>query len=290
MNCWDACIDPVGRPLDRNPSLETALRRPVERDAPPIMDRAPVTVPLQTGLKVVDALIPVGRGQRELILGDRQTGKTAVAHRHDSQPTRTGCNLHLLCDCPADIRRGARRGGIAGIFRDGVLRGGRRRRQFPAGFAIRRSLCRHHDRRVLHGTGAGCAGRSTTTSPPMRGPIGNCRCCSVARRDARRFRAISSMCIRGCWNGPRISAEELGGGSLTALPIAETEAQNVAAYIPTNLISITDGQIYLSPELFRKGMLPAVDVGRICFACGREDPTTGLPPSGGRFAVVLFAI
>ena len=142
-------IDPLGRPLDGNGPVASSKRLPIERPAAPIMDRAPVTVPLQTGLKVIDALIPIGRGQRELILGDRQTGKTAIAIDTILNQRDQNVAVRLLCHRPARVRRGEGRGNLAGKGRDGLHRRRRDRGQRPAGSRLHRSLRRDQHRGVI---------------------------------------------------------------------------------------------------------------------------------------------
>ncbi|MGD9854793.1 MAG: alternate F1F0 ATPase, F1 subunit alpha [Planctomycetaceae bacterium] len=252
-------IDPLGRPLDEQGPLGASIRWPCERDAPGIMQRLPVTVPLQTGIKVIDALVPVGRGQRELILGDRQTGKTAIA-------IDTMLNQRDVICVYCAI--GQRTSAVAKVIDD----------------------LRQHD--VLKNC---VIAVSHGNDPPGVQYVAPYAATSIAEyfmsagRDvlivyddltahARAYRELSLLLRRPpgreAFPGDIFYVhsrllerathlrDEFGGGSLTALPIAETEAQNVAAYIPTNLISITDGQILLSPGLFQKGNLPAVDVGR----------------------------
>jgi len=225
------------------------------------MDRAPVTVPLQTGLTVIDALIPIGRGQRELILGDRQTGKTAVAI--DAILNQRGQNV-VCVYCAIGQRASAVAKTIA-VLRD-------------------KDAMDHTIVVVTEGN-----------DPPGLAYIAPYAATSIAEyfmeagRDvlivyddltqhARAYRELSLLLRRPpgreafpgdiFYIHSRLLERathlrsELGGGSLTALPIIETEAQDISAYIPTNLISITDGQIYLSPSLFELGVLPAVDVGR----------------------------
>ncbi len=254
-------IDPVGRPLDRLPSLDAAIRRPVERDAPRIMDRAPVTVPLQTGMKVVDALIPVGRGQRELILGDRQTGKSAIAV--DTILNQRGRDV--VCIYCAIAQRTSAVARVIAKLRDAsaleysvvVVAEGNTPPglQFVAPYAATTIgeffMEQGRDVLVVYDDLTAHARAYRELSLLLRRPPGR----EAFPGDI--FYVHSRLLERSTH-----LRDDLGGGSLTALPIAETEAQNVAAYIPTNLISITDGQIYLSPDLFRKGLLPAVDVGR----------------------------
>ncbi len=254
-------VDAAAAPLDGRGPLSADERRPVERPAPAIMDRSPVTVPLQTGIKVVDALIPVGRGQRELILGDRQTGKTAIAldtilNQLDGDVICIYCGI------------GKRSSAVAKLIAD-----------------LRRHDAMRYTTVVL----------ATEDDPPGLQYIAPYAATTMGEyftergrdvliiyddltRHARSYRELSLLLRRPpgreAYPGDifYIHArllersthlrDENGGGSLTALPIVETEAQNLSAYIPTNLISITDGQIYLSPDLFQQGILPAVDVGR----------------------------
>jgi F-type H+-transporting ATPase subunit alpha len=254
-------IDPLGRPLDGNGPVAASERLPVERPAAPIMDRAPVTVPLQTGLKVIDALIPIGRGQRELILGDRQTGKTAIAI--DTILNQRGKDV-LCVYCAIGQRASAVAKAVATLREKGamdytvvVVTEG----NDPPGLAYIAPYAATSIAESFHGSGPRRADRLRRPHPSRaRLP----RAVSLAAPPPGReafpgdiFYIHSRLLERATH-----LREELGGGSLTALPIIETEAQNISAYIPTNLISITDGQIYLSPSLFELGVLPAVDVGK----------------------------
>jgi F-type H+/Na+-transporting ATPase subunit alpha len=261
VNLIGRVLDPLGRPLDGRGNPESAARRTVLHDAPSIMDRAPVVRPLQTGLKVVDALIPIGRGQRELILGDRQTGKTAVAL--DTMVNQTGkdvlciyCSIGQRSSGTARIietlqRQGAMDYTLAVVVDADAPPG----LQYIAPYAAT-TMGEHFmeagkDVLIVYDDLTRHAVAYRQLSLLLRRPPGR----EAFPGDI--FYVHSRLLERATH-----LREELGGGSLTALPIAETEAQNIAAYIPTNLISITDGQIYLSPELFRKGILPAVDVGK----------------------------
>jgi F-type H+-transporting ATPase subunit alpha len=254
-------IDATALPLDNLGPVASVERRPIERMAPPIMARAPVTEPLQTGLKVVDALIPVGRGQRELILGDRQVGKTAIALDAIINQTETG----VLCVYCAIGQQGS-----------AIAKFVAQLRQFNA---------------MEYTTVVVAAGED----PPGVRYIAPYAATSIAEyfmehgRDvlivyddltshARAYRELSLLLERPpgreAYPGDIFYIHsrllersthlrpEYGGGSLTSLPIIETQAQNISAYIATNLISITDGQIYLSPELYQKNQLPAVDIGK----------------------------
>ncbi|MGA7124426.1 MAG: alternate F1F0 ATPase, F1 subunit alpha [Polyangiaceae bacterium] len=254
-------IDPLGQPLDGRGPVMASERRPIERSAPSIMDRAPVTVPVQTGLKVIDALIPIGRGQRELILGDRQTGKTAIAI--DTILNQKSQNV-VCVYCAMGQRASAVAKAVATLREKGAM-----------------------DYTVVVVTEG--------NDPPGLNYVAPYAATSIAEyfmdsgRDvlivyddlthhARSYREISLLLRRPpgreAFPGDIFYIHSrllerathlragLGGGSLTALPIIETEAQDISAYIPTNLISITDGQIYLSPSLFELGVLPAVDVAK----------------------------
>ena len=254
-------VDALGRPLDGHGPLGAAARAAVERDAPAILDRAPVNAPLETGLTVVDALVPIGRGQRELVIGDRQTGKSSLAidtvlRQRDHGVVAVYCAI------------GERAAAIVGLLAE----------------------LRRHDA-LRHTTVVA----TTEQDPPALRFLAPYAAMTMAEhfrdrgddalvvfddmtRHARAYREISLLLRRppGREAYPAdiffIHARllersthlrpALGGGSLTALPIVETEAQDIAAYIPTNLISITDGQILLAPDRFQKGILPAVDVGR----------------------------
>ncbi|MBN1991747.1 MAG: alternate F1F0 ATPase, F1 subunit alpha [Anaerolineae bacterium] len=254
-------VDAVGRPLDEGGPIRTVERRPIERPAPAVMGRAPVNRPLQTGLKVIDALIPIGRGQRELILGDRQTGKSAIAldtiiNQKDKDVVCVYCAV------------GQRDAAVAKLIDD-------LRRHDALAYSI-----------VVVATGSDPAGlqfvapyaATTMAEYFMEQGRDALIIYDDLTRHARAYRELSLLLRRPpgreafpgdifyihsrlLERSTQLRAD-LGGGSLTALPIIETEAQNISAYIPTNLISITDGQLYLSPNLFQKGALPAVDVGR----------------------------
>jgi F-type H+-transporting ATPase subunit alpha len=254
-------IDPLGRPLDKKGFLSPRQRLPIERNAKAIMDRAPVTIPLQTGIKVIDALVPVGRGQRELILGDRQTGKTAIAI--DSILNQRGQNV-LCIYCAIGQRASAVAKVIAELQAGGAM-----------DFTVV-MVCEGNDPPGL----AYIAPYAATSIGEhfMEAGFDVLIVYDDLTQHARAYRELSLLLRRPpgreafpgdiFYIHSRLLErathlrKELGGGSLTALPIIETEAQDIAAYIPTNLISITDGQLYLSPTLFELGTLPAVDVAK----------------------------
>jgi F-type H+/Na+-transporting ATPase subunit alpha len=254
-------ISPVGEALDHLGPINTTQRRPVERDAPEVMDRSPVIVPLQTGIKSVDALIPVGRGQRELILGDRQTGKTALAidtiiNQRDQNVICVYCVIgqrssavaHVIADLQA---RDALDYSIIVVASAAASPGLQYIAPYAATSIAEYFVEKGQDVLVIYDDLTRHAWAYRELSLLLRRPPGR----EAYPGDI--FYIHSRLLERATQLN-----EANGGGSLTALPIAETEAQNVSAYIPTNLISITDGQIYLSPELFQKGILPPVDVGK----------------------------
>ena len=206
-------------------------------------------------------MIPIGRGQRELIIGDRQTGKTAIVRRHHHQPEGQRRHLHLRRHRPEALDR--RPGGEdpRGPRRHGVHHRGRRLRLRAGAAAVPRALRRLRHGRVLPATTASTRCASTTTSPSTPPPTARSRCCCAGRRAARRTPATSSTSTPACSSAPPSCATTCGGGSLTALPVIETQAGDVSAYIPTNVISITDGQIFLESDLFYAGVRPAINVG-----------------------------
>ena len=254
-------IDPLGRPLDGKGPVASSQRLPIERRAPGIMDRAPVTVPLQTGLIVIDALIPVGRGQRQLILGDRQTGKTAIAidtilNQRDKNVLCVYCAIGQRASAVAKAVANLREKGAMDYTVVVVTEG-----NDPAGLAYiapytATSIAEFfmeagRDVLIVFDDLTHHARAYRELSLLLRRPPGR----EAFPGDI--FYLHSRLLERATH-----LREELGGGSLTALPIIETEAQDISAYIPTNLISITDGQIYLSPTQFELGVLPAVDVAK----------------------------
>jgi F-type H+-transporting ATPase subunit alpha len=262
-------IDPLGRPLDGRGPVASNQRLPIERPAAAIMDRAPVTVPLQTGLMVIDALIPIGRGQRELILGDRQTGKTAIAL--DSILNQRGNNV-ICVYCAIGQRASAVAKVVANLRDQGAMDytvvvvaegndapGLTYITPYAATSIAEFFMEKGRDVLIVYDNLTQHADAYRELSLLLRRPPGR----EAFPGDI--FYLHSRMLERATH-----LSRERGGGSLTALPIIETEAQDISAYIPTNLISITDGQIYLSPSLFELGALPAVDVGKSVSRVGGE--------------------
>ncbi len=254
-------VDPLGRPLDNQGPVHSVERRPVERKAPPIMARAPVTVPLQTGLKVVDALVPIGRGQRQLILGDRQTGKTAIAldtviNQKDTGVICVYCGIGqrgtAVAQVIAELRdKGAMDHCIVVVAPGEVQAGLHYVAPYAATSMAEYFMEKGRDVLIVYDNLTNHARSYRELSLLLRRPPG---------REAYPG-DIFYIHARLLERSTHLKTDK-GAGSLTALPIVETEAQNIAAYIPTNLISITDGQIYLTPGLFQKGVFPAVDVGK----------------------------
>ncbi|HSZ24590.1 MAG TPA: F0F1 ATP synthase subunit alpha, partial [Cytophagaceae bacterium] len=252
-------VNPLGEPLDEKGVISFTERMPIEREAKSIMDRAPVVVPLQTGIKVIDALVPVGRGQRELILGDRQTGKTAIA----LDAIINQKNKKVLCIYCAIGQRGASVAKVIGRLKEkGALEytivmvtegndapGLLYIAPYAATSMAEYFMEQGHDVLIVYDDLTNHARAYRELSLLLRRPPGR----EAFPGDI--FYIHSRLLERSTH-----LSKELGGGTLTALPIIETEAQNISAYIPTNLISITDGQIYLSPKLFELGVLPAIDV------------------------------
>ncbi|MCC7326837.1 MAG: F0F1 ATP synthase subunit alpha [Burkholderiales bacterium] len=252
-------IDALGRPLDGGAPM-SAPERPVEQEAPPILDRAPVARPLATGIKVVDAAVPIGLGQRQLIIGDRQTGKTSIAvdtmlNQKETDIVCIYCAIGQRGDSVAKVIGALKSGGMA--KRSVVITAGDE--DAPglsfitpyAAMSIAESFSDHgrdvllvlddmtHHARAFRGLSL------LLRRPPGREAYPG----DIFYVHARLLERAGQF------------AAHAGGGSITALPVVETQAENLSAYIPTNLISITDGQIYLSPRLVRRNQFPAVDLG-----------------------------
>ncbi len=254
-------VDPTGQARDGGGPVRYHERWPLERPAPAIMERLPVTEPLMTGIKVIDALVPIGRGQRELILGDRQTGKTALAvdtiiNQHDKGVLCVYCAIGQRASSVASVVAQLREQGAMDYTTVVVAEGNDPPgQQYIAPYAATTIaeyfMEQGRDVLVVYDDLTRHARAYRELSLLLRRPPGR----EAFPGDI--FYIHSRLLERAT----RLK-EQGGGGSLTALPIIETEAQNLAAYIPTNLISITDGQIYLSPGHFQKGLLPAVDITR----------------------------
>ena len=254
-------IEPTGRVLDHGGPLQINERRPIEHAAPSIIERAAVSVPLQTGIKAVDAFIPIGRGQRELIVGDRQTGKTAIAvdtiiNQRDKDIVCIYCAIGQRGTAVARVVDTLRRHGalsytivVVGSGED--TPGLQYITPYAATTMAEFFMQQGRDVLIVYDDLTRHARAYRELSLLLRRPPGR----EAFPGDI--FYIHSRLLERSTHLN-----ESAGGGSLSALPIVETQAQDISAYIPTNLISITDGQIYLSPILFHKGHLPAVDISK----------------------------
>jgi len=253
-------IDPLGKPIDGKGDIKTDKFSPLERKALGVIQRQPVKEPLQTGLKSVDAMIPIGRGQRELIIGDRQTGKTAIAI--DTIINQKGKDVFCIY-----VAIGQKRSTVAQVVRSLTEAGAMEYTTVVAATASDPAPMLYI---------APYAGATIGEFFRDQGKHALCIYDDLTKQAAA-YREISLLLRRPpgreAYPGDvfylhsrlleRASklSDELGGGSLTALPIIETKAGDVSAYIPTNVISITDGQIYLEPNLFNSGVRPAINVG-----------------------------
>lgn len=254
-------VNPLGQPLDDKGPIPTTETLPVERESAPIMHRAPVDTPLQTGLKAIDSFTPIGRGQRELILGDRQTGKTAIALDTIINQKDTG----VICIyCAIGQRASGTARVIADLEKHGVMDNtivviasgdDEAGLQYIAPYAATSIgewfMAHGKDVLIVYDDLTAHARAYRQMSLLLRTPPGR----EAYPGDI--FYIHSRLLERSTH-----LRKEYGGGSLTSLPIVATEAGNISAYIPTNIISITDGQIYLSTSLFQKGIMPAIDTGR----------------------------
>jgi F-type H+-transporting ATPase subunit alpha len=253
-------VDPLGNPLDGAGPIQTDERRPLEFKAPGVVDRQPVKEPVQTGLKAIDSMIPIGRGQRELIIGDRGTGKTAIAV--DTILNQAGQDL--ICIYIAIGQKGSTVAQVYDRLREGgamdytIIVSAAAHEAAPIKWMAPYAGCAMGEYFLFNGKHAICfyddlskhADAYRQLSLLLRRPPGR----EAFPGDV--FYLHSRLLERAC----KLS-DELGGGSLTGIPIIETQAGDIAAYIPTNVISITDGQIFLESELFFSGVRPAINVG-----------------------------
>jgi len=260
-------INPIGQPLDGLP-LKVSRFRPVERPAPSIMDRSPVNRPMETGLLAIDSMIPIGRGQRELIIGDRQTGKTSIAlaamiNQRDEDTYCVYCAIGQKGSTVAQVADALRKkGAMERTVIVAATADDRSTLQYLAPYAgcaiAEEFMHRGKDVLIIYDDLSKHAQAYRSMSLLLRRPSGR----EAYPGDV--FYLHSRLLERAA----RLSDEQ-GGGSITALPIVETMAGDVSAYIPTNVISITDGQIYLESELFNAGVRPALNVGLSVSRVGR---------------------
>ncbi len=279
-------VDALGRPRDGKGAIDAATERPIEVEAPAILHRSAVSRPLATGLKAIDAAVPVGLGQRELIIGDRQTGKTSIAIDTILNQTGTG----VLCIYCAIGQRGDAVARVIGAIGEGGMT----------------------ENTVIISVGDEDAPGLSYIAPYAAMSIAEslaakARDVLIVMDDlthhARSYRELSLLLRRPpgreAFPGDIFYVHarlleragqftaQAGGGSITALPVVETQAENLSAYIPTNLISITDGQIYLSPRLVRKNQFPAVDLGVSVSRVGGKAQNRAFRDVAGNLRVTL---
>jgi F-type H+-transporting ATPase subunit alpha len=279
-------VDPLGNPLDGGPPIETTERRPLEFKAPGVVDRQPVKEPVQTGIKAIDSMIPIGRGQRELIIGDRQTGKTALVV--DTILNQRGGDL--ICIYVAIGQKGSTVAQVYERLRDEgamdytIIVSAPAHEAAPIKWMAPYAGCAMGEHFMFNGRHAACfyddlskhADAYRQLSLLLRRPPGR----EAFPGDV--FYLHSRLLERSC----KLS-DELGGGSLTGIPIIETQAGDVAAYIPTNVISITDGQIFLESDLFYSGVRPAINVGISVSRVGGNAQVRAMRKVAGRLRLDL---
>ncbi len=279
-------VDPLGKPLDGKGDLNTSEVRPAEFKAPGVVQRQPVVQPLQTGLKAIDSMIPIGRGQRELIIGDRQTGKTTIAldtiiNNKDSDVISVyvaiGQRMATVVQLADTLRE-------EGALDTTIIVAAPADEAAPIKFLAPYAGCAMAEHFLYNGKHALCIYDDLTKhayayrqmSLLLRRPPGR----EAYPGDV--FYLHSRLLERAV----KLN-DDLGGGSLTALPIIETQAGDVSAYIPTNVISITDGQIFLEPKLFYSGVRPAINVGISVSRVGGNAQIKSMKKVAGRMKLEL---
>jgi len=279
-------VNPLAQPIDGKGDIATDTEQLIERVAPGVMTREPVSVPMQTGIKVIDALVPVGRGQRELIIGDRQTGKTALAI--DTIINQKGQNMKCVYVAigqkKSKVMRVVQKLEEAGAmeYTTIVLAGASDPSSLQyispyAGVAIAEYfLDKGEDVLVIYDDLTKHAAAYREISLLLRRPPGR----EAYPGDV--FYLHSRLLERAC----RLNNEN-GGGSITALPVIETQGGDVSAYIPTNVISITDGQIFLEAGLFNKGIRPAINVGLSVSRVGGAAQAKAMKKTAGPMKLAL---
>jgi F-type H+/Na+-transporting ATPase subunit alpha len=279
-------VDPLGNPLDGLGPIEAAERRPLEFKAPGVISRQPVKEPMYTGLKAIDSMTAIGRGQRELIIGDRSTGKTAVAI--DTILNQRGGDL--VCIYVAVGQKGSTVAQVVERLRDAgameytIVISAPAQEAAPIKWMAPFAGCAMGEYFLYSGQHALCiyddlskhADAYRQLSLLLRRPPGR----EAFPGDV--FYLHSRLLERAC----KLS-DDLGAGSLTALPIIETQAGDIAAYIPTNVISITDGQIFLESSLFYSGVRPAINVGTSVSRVGGNAQTKAMRKVAGRLRLDL---
>jgi F-type H+-transporting ATPase subunit alpha len=279
-------VDPLGNPLDGKGDIAVSQTRPAEFKAPGVVQRQPVKEPMQTGLKAIDSMIPIGRGQRELIIGDRQTGKTAIAidtiiNNKDSDVV---CIYAAIGQRMSTVVQVAETLEEHGAMDKTIIVAAPANEAAPIKYMAPYAACAMGEFFLYNGGHALCIYDDLTKhayayrqmSLLLRRPPGR----EAYPGDV--FYLHSRLLERAV----KLS-DELGGGSLTALPIIETQAGDVSAYIPTNVISITDGQIFLEGDLFRQGVRPAINVGISVSRVGGSAQVTPMRKVAGRLRLEL---
>ena len=289
-------VDPLGNPLDGKGEIETTETRPVEHKAPGVVLRQPVKEPMLTGLKAIDAMIPIGRGQRELIIGDRQTGKTAIA----VDAIINNKDRDLVCVYVAIGQRKSTVVALAKILEDhGALENtiivmAAADEAAPIKFLAPYAGCAMAEYFLYNGKAALAVYDDLTKHayayrqmslllrrPPGREAYPGDVFYLHSRLLERAVKLADDL------TDPHTGEKLPGGGSLTALPVIETQAGDVSAYIPTNVISITDGQIFLEPKLFYSGVRPAINVGISVSRVGGNAQITPMRKVAGRLKLDL---
>jgi F-type H+/Na+-transporting ATPase subunit alpha len=279
-------VDPLGNPLDGGPPIEATERRPLEFKAPGVVDRQPVKEPLQTGIKAIDAMTNVGRGQRELIIGDRSTGKTTIL----IDTILNQKDTDVICIYVAIGQKASTVAQVYELLRDRgamdytIIVNAAANEAAPIKWMAPFAGAAMGEHIMFNGGHAVCmyddlskhADAYRQLSLLLRRPPGR----EAFPGDV--FYLHSRLLERAC----KLS-DELGGGSLTALPIIETQAGDISAYIPTNVISITDGQIFLESDLFFSGVRPAVNVGVSVSRVGASAQTKAMKKVAGRLRLEL---
>ena len=281
-------VNPLGKPIDGKGPINTQKFRPIEVVAPGVIERAPVNEPLQTGLKAIDSMIPIGRGQRELIIGDRQTGKTAIAIdtiiNQKNAPDRPICIYVAIGQKQSTVAAVSKTLEDAGALEYSIVVSAGASDPAPllyiapyAGCAMGEEfLAQGKHVLIIYDDLTKHAQAYRQLSLLLRRPPGR----EAYPGDV--FYLHSRLLERAC----KLSKKN-GGGSITALPIIETQAGDVSAYIPTNVISITDGQIYLETGLFYSGVCPAVNVGLSVSRVGGAAQTKAMKQVAGRLRLDL---
>src|SRR3954462_15513406 len=279
-------VSPLGIPLDGKGDIEITERRPAEFKAPGVVQRQPVTEPMQTGLKAVDSMIPIGRGQREVIIGDRQSGKTAIAI--DTIINNKDSDLVFVY-----VAIGQRMATVVGIAETLAEHGALDKTIIVAAAADEAAPIKF----LASYAGAAMAeyflykgGHAVVTYDDLTKDAFAYRQMSLLLRRPPGREAypgdVFYLHSRLLERAVKLS-DDLGAGSMTALPIIETQAGDVSAYIPTNVISITDGQIFLEPKLFYSGVRPAINVGISVSRVGGNAQIAPMKKVAGRLKIEL---